>query len=193
MSTSSSGMSSDVNELHGKRVLVIGGSKEAGKGIGDRFRGGGGTVIISARSAPEEKTENHFIQADVSTPEGTNKVIKQILDAFNGVDIVVHNVGGSSAPSSGFITVTDEIWQQNINENLFPAVRLDRDLLPSMIERGSDVIIHISSIQRTLPLYDSTLAYDTEHPSPGTNRAAKCPKPAKNSSGSATRTGIGWK
>ena len=49
--------------------------------------------------------------------------------------------------------------QQNINENPFPAVRLDRGLLQSMIERGSGVIIHISSIQRTLPLYDSTLAY----------------------------------
>jgi NAD(P)-dependent dehydrogenase (short-subunit alcohol dehydrogenase family) len=36
---------------------------------------------------------------------------------------------------------------------------LDRGLLPSMIERGAGVIIHISSIQRTLPLYDSTLAY----------------------------------
>ena len=55
--------------------------------------------------------------------------------------------------------MTDEIWQQNFNENLFPAVRLDRGLLPSMIERGSGVIIHISSIQGTLPLYDSTLAY----------------------------------
>jgi NADP-dependent 3-hydroxy acid dehydrogenase YdfG len=40
-----------------------------------------------------------------------------------------------------------------------PAVRLGRGLLPSMIEHGSDVIIHISSIQRKLPLYDSTLAY----------------------------------
>jgi NAD(P)-dependent dehydrogenase (short-subunit alcohol dehydrogenase family) len=46
-----------------------------------------------------------------------------------------------------------------MNENLFPAVRLDRGLLPTMIERGAGVIIHISSIQRTLPLYDSTLAY----------------------------------
>src|SRR3989454_9210021 len=72
---------------------------------------------------------------------------------------MIHNVGGSSAPSGGFITVTDEIWQQNMNENLFPAVRLDRGLLPSVIERASGVIIHISSIQRTLPLYDSTLAY----------------------------------
>jgi NADP-dependent 3-hydroxy acid dehydrogenase YdfG len=54
--------------------------------------------------------------------------------------------------------VTDEIWQQALNENLFPAVRLDRALLPSMIQRGSGVIIHISSIQRTMPHYDSTLA-----------------------------------
>jgi NAD(P)-dependent dehydrogenase (short-subunit alcohol dehydrogenase family) len=55
--------------------------------------------------------------------------------------------------------VTDELWQQAINENLYPAVRLDRGLLPSMIEHGSGVIIHISSIQRKLPMYDSTLAY----------------------------------
>ena len=82
-----------------------------------------------------------------------------MLDLFKGVDIIVHNVGGSSAPSGGFITVTDERWQQAINENLFPAVRLDRGLLPSTIERGSGVIIHVSSIQRTLPLYHSTLAY----------------------------------
>ena len=65
----------------------------------------------------------------------------------------------SSAPSGGFVTVTDELWQEAINENLYPAVRLDRGLLPSMIEHGSGVIIHISSIQRRLPLYDSTLAY----------------------------------
>ena len=147
----------DSHEFDGKRVLVTGGTKGAGKAIAERFQRGGATVIITARSAPEGKA--NFIQADLSTLEGTSKVINEILNRFHGVEIIIHNVGGSSAPSGGFITVTDEIWQQNINENLFPAVRLDRGLLPSMIERGSGVIIHISSIQRTLPLYDSTLAY----------------------------------
>jgi NAD(P)-dependent dehydrogenase (short-subunit alcohol dehydrogenase family) len=149
----------DMHEFNGKRVLVTGGTKGAGKAIADRFQQGGATVIITARSAPDEKTGAHFIQADVSTIEGTTKVIDEVLNRFQGIDVIVHNVGGSSAPSGGFITVTDEIWQQNFNENLFPAVRLDRGLLPSMIKRGSGVIIHISSIQRTLPLYDSTLAY----------------------------------
>lgn len=149
----------DTGEFTGKRILVTGGTKGAGKAIADRLLKGGGTIIVTARSAPDEKTDSHFIQADVSTSAGTTRVIREVLDDFKGVDVIVHNVGGSSAPSGGFVTVTDELWQQAINENLFPAVRLDRGFLPSMIERGSGVIIHISSIQRRLPLYDSTLAY----------------------------------
>jgi len=149
----------DTHEFIGKRVLVTGGTKGAGKAMAKRFNRGGATVIVTARSAPDEEAGIHFVQADLSIAEGTAKVIREILDRFKGVDIVIHNIGGSSAPSGGFITVTDELWQQAMNENLFPAVRLDRGLLPSMIERGSGVILHISSIQRTLPLYDSTLAY----------------------------------
>ena len=68
------------DEFNGKRVLVTGGTKGAGKAIADRFQEGGATVIITARSAPTEKTDNHFIQADVSTPEGTTEVIHEILN-----------------------------------------------------------------------------------------------------------------
>jgi NAD(P)-dependent dehydrogenase (short-subunit alcohol dehydrogenase family) len=157
--TASGTRTNNTGEFTGKRVLVTGGTKGAGKATADRFLQGGATVAITARSVPAENTAAHFIQADVSTSEGTAHVIDEMLRRFKGVDIVVHNVGGSSAPSGGFITVTDELWQQAMDENLYPAVRLDRGLLPSMIERGSGVIVHVSSIQRTMPLYDSTLAY----------------------------------
>jgi len=150
---------SDKGEFKGKRVLVTGGTKGTGKAIADRFLHGGATVAITARSSPAESTAAHFIQADVSTPEGTAYVAGEMLRLFKGVDILVHNVGGSSAPSGGYLTVTDELWKQAMDENLYPAVRLDRGLLPSMIEQGSGVIIHVSSTQRTMPLYDSTLAY----------------------------------
>jgi len=43
--------------------------------------------------------------------------------------------------------------------NLFPAVRLDRALLPTMLGQGSGVIIHITSIQSVLPLPEATIAY----------------------------------
>ena len=157
--TASTTNANEIAEFKGKRVLVTGGTKGAGKAIADRFLKGGATLAITARSAPVENSAAHFIQADVSTSEGTTHVIREMLNRFKGVDIMVHNVGGSSAPSGGFITVTDELWQQAFNENLYPAVRLDRGLLPAMIEQRSGVIIHVSSIQRTMPLYDSTLAY----------------------------------
>jgi len=157
--TASTTNTNEIADFKGKRVLVTGGTKGAGKAIADRFLKGGATLAITARSAPAEDSAAHFIQADVSTSEGTTHVIREMLNRFKGVDIVVHNVGGSSAPSGGFITVTDELWQQAFNENLYPAVRLDRGLVPGMIEQRSGVIIHVSSIQRTMPLYDSTLAY----------------------------------
>jgi len=69
--------------------------KGAGKAIADRLLQGSATVVITARSAPEEKTESHFLQADVSTFEGTARVIREMLDRFRGVDIIVYNVGGS--------------------------------------------------------------------------------------------------
>jgi len=54
--------------------------------------------------------------------------------------------------------VSDEDWQGIFNLNLFSAVRLDRALLPSMLERGAGVIIHVSSIQSRLPL-NATIPY----------------------------------
>ena len=131
----SSNIPYDANEFTGKRVLVTGGSKGIGGAITDRFQRGGATVIITARSAPTEKTDNHFIPADASTAEGATKVINEILNRFHGIDIIIHNVGGSSAPSGGFITVTDEIWQQNLNENFVFTACSPRHRLVQILER----------------------------------------------------------
>src|SRR5215467_12303856 len=113
-------------EFKGKRVLVTGGTKGAGKAIADRFLQGGATVAITARSAPAEGAAAHYIQADLSTSLGAAIVITEILSRLKGVDIIVHNVGGSSAPSGGFMTVTDQLWQQAIDVNLYPSCRVVR-------------------------------------------------------------------
>lgn len=55
--------------------------------------------------------------------------------------------------------MNDDIWQQEFELNLFSAVRLDRGFLPAMLKQRSGVIIHISSIQRTFPLFEATLGY----------------------------------
>lgn len=68
-------------------------------------------------------------------------------------------VGGSSAPAGGFARLDDDEWAKALDLNLMSAVRMDRAVLPAMIAQGSGVILHVTSIQRVLPLHDATIAY----------------------------------
>jgi len=149
----------DSNEFSGKRILVTGGTKGIGEAVVSRLRRGGGTVLATARSVPAGGNLEHFIQADISTRAGADQIITTVLDRFGGIDILINAVGGTSAPGGGALALTDEIWQQEFEMNLFSAVRLDRGFLPAMLKQGSGVIIHVSSIQRTLPLHEATLGY----------------------------------
>ncbi len=146
-------------DFDGRRILVTGGTRGIGEAIAERLIRGGGKVIATARSLPAGGANNRFIQADVSSREGIDKVVEATMDRFGGLDILIHNVGGSAAPGGGALALSDDDWQNAFDMNLFAAVRLDRAFLPSMLKQGSGVIIHVSSIQRTLPLYEATLAY----------------------------------
>lgn len=151
---------SSESELSGKIALVTGGTKGTGKAIAERLLKAGATVVISARNVPEEiNPDLHFIGADLSKPEGTQKVVIEIFLKFGRLDILVNNLGASETPGGGFALLTDEDWETTINTNLLAPVRLDRGFLPQMIDRGSGVIIHIASIQGRLPLHESTLPY----------------------------------
>ena len=149
----------ETGEFSGKRIVVTGGTKGIGQAVALRFSTGGAKVLTTARTLPVGVTTDHFIQADVSTREGVDRVIEATLDRLGGLDILINSVGGSAAPGGGALALTDEHWQQALDLNLLPAVRLDRGFLPAMLGQGSGVIIHVSSIQRTLPLHEATLAY----------------------------------
>jgi NAD(P)-dependent dehydrogenase (short-subunit alcohol dehydrogenase family) len=149
----------ETGDFNGKRVLVTGGTKGIGEAIVNRLVRGGATVIATARSLPPRNAADRFIQADISTREGADQVVKAIMDRLGGLDILIHNVGGSTAPGGGALALCDADWRHAFDTNLFSAVRLDRALLPSMLNQRSGVIIHISSIQRSLPLHEATLAY----------------------------------
>ncbi len=150
----------DPTEFAGKRVLVTGGTKGAGEAIVRRFASGGARTATSARSEPPSGgASDLFVPADLTTPEGVERLASAVAETFGGVDILIHCLGGSSTPGGGFAAATEGFWQKELNLNLLAAVRLDRLLVPGMIERGSGVVIHVSSIQRRLPLHESTIPY----------------------------------
>src|ERR1700704_1391518 len=147
-------------ELKGRRALVTGGTQGIGEAVVARLREAGVRVLTTARRTPAElSAADLFVAADWATAEGCGIVADAVRDRLGGVDIIVHVVGGSSAPAGGFAVLDDHEWHRALDQNLFPAVRLDRALLPAMLDQGSGVIIHITSIQGKLPLPEATLAY----------------------------------
>ena len=148
------------DSLVGRRALVTGGSKGVGAAIVARLSESGATVMTTARTMPEDyPAPELFVAADLSTPGGAQTVIDRVDERFGALDILVNTVGGSHASSGGFAALSDEQWQDELNVNLLAAVRLDRGLLPAMIKAGSGVVVHVSSIQRRMPLYEATLGY----------------------------------
>jgi NAD(P)-dependent dehydrogenase (short-subunit alcohol dehydrogenase family) len=152
-------INTDPTEFAEKRVFVSGGTKGLGRATVDRFVAGGARVMTAARGAlaPIEGVE--FVQADLATAEGGEAVAKAALERMGGVDILAHVIGGSSAPGGGFVALTDEHWLSELNLNLLATVRLDRLMIPQMIERGAGAVVHVTSIQSVLPLPEATTAY----------------------------------
>ena len=149
----------DFLNMDGKRILITGGTKGAGFATFKLFRELGAEVLTTARTRPETFPESGFVAADLMTVEGCEAVGKAVQDHLGGVDVIIHMLGGSSAPAGGFSVLSDVDWQNELDLNLFPAVRLDRLLVPGMIKQGRGVIVHVTSIQRELPLPESTTAY----------------------------------
>ncbi|EOD2838019.1 SDR family oxidoreductase [Raoultella ornithinolytica] len=150
---------SDFLALEGKRVLITSGTKGAGAATVALFRQLGARVLTCARHPPDAPVDALFVTADLATASGCALLAAEVQEQLGGVDIIVHMLGGSSSPAGGFAALSDELWQQELDLNLFPALRLDRLLLPLMLNSGKGVIIHVSSIQRRMPLPESTTAY----------------------------------
>lgn len=147
-------------QLNGLRAVVTGGTLGLGAAVVRALVDAGARVATSARKAPEAPIKDvSYILADLTTADGVKTLSDSVLKEWGGADLLINVLGGSHAPTGGFAALTDDHWLSELSLNLLPAVRLDRELVPSMLAQGSGVVIHVSSIQRVLPLPDATTAY----------------------------------
>ena len=89
-------------ELAGLRVLITAGTKGVGGAVVGLFRELGARVLTAARTRPNFLPEEMFVTADLTTVKGCATVAQAVEDILGGVDVIVHVLGGSSAPAGGF-------------------------------------------------------------------------------------------
>lgn len=145
------------NEFSGKTAVVTGGSRGIGAATAISLaKAGVGRVLVHYNSYQEgaEETAKAICQAgakgeviygSLSTDAGIRDFTARLLEAAPDVDILVNNAG-SLVKRAPLPDTTPELFDEVMNLNVKSAWFITQALAPSMIRRGSGVVIFLSSI-----------------------------------------------
>lgn len=134
-----------------KIVLITGASRGIGREIAKSLSQKGYQIIANynksveqAQKLREENINIDIYKADVSNREEVHKMVQYIINKYHKIDILINNAGISE--SKVFTDVTDQDWNNMINNNLYSAFCTTQEVLNEMIKRKEGCIINISSI-----------------------------------------------
>ena len=150
--------------LDGRSAIITGASKGLGLAMAAEFAASGADVAILARDAASlaeakaqvgarvgagAKGRVETFSCDVSKADEISRTVEAVMKAFGKVDILVNNAGTSRAMPSD--TITDEIWQEDLDLKLFAAIRLTRLVWPGMKQRKWGRIINVLNLGAKAP------------------------------------------
>lgn len=142
------------NRFTGKVMIVTGAAQGIGAALAERAAAEGGTVVLADRSPLVHEAVDRIqsaggvataVEADLEHYDGASSVVEAALSEYGRVDIAVHNVGGTIW-TRPFENYEVQHIEDEVRRSLFPTLWGCRAVLPSMIERGSGVIVNVSSI-----------------------------------------------
>ncbi|GAB5436434.1 SDR family oxidoreductase [Falsiruegeria mediterranea] len=143
--------------IAGKRALVSASSKGLGLGCAEALAEAGVDLIMTARGADALEASAEAIRAahgvsvqtvaaDVTTEEGQARV----LEAAQGVDILVTNAGG---PPPGMWSDWDrEDFIKALDANMLTPIAFMKALLPGMMDKGWGRVVNITSQSVRAPI-----------------------------------------
>lgn len=145
--------------LAGKVAIVTGGTQGIGLATVERFAAEGARVVVCARDPGRLRSVTERLRAsgatvlgvaaDVSRADECERLVREAVDAFGGIDVLVNNAG--TAQVGAFETTSDETWQADLDLKLFAAIRLCRLVIPSMRARGGGRIVNVTNIGAKQP------------------------------------------
>ena len=138
-------------QLHGKNVLITGGSKGIGKAIAKAFVAEGANVAITARQlealemAKEDLGSSVSIyQADITNADEREKLFQVVKEQYGTIDVLINNAGGSNGGKTAETGM--DLFYQAMELNYFSAVHLSKLAVEQMKKQRSGSIINITSV-----------------------------------------------
>ncbi|OJJ19491.1 short-chain dehydrogenase/reductase [marine bacterium AO1-C] len=132
-----------------KTVLITGASTGFGKLSAQKFQAEGWNVIATMRS-PEKETELNQLdnvlvnRLDVTENESIAQAVKEGVEKFGTIDVLVNNAGyGTAGPVEA---ATDAEIRRQFEVNVFGLINVTKAVLPQMRAQKSGIIINISSV-----------------------------------------------
>ena len=144
----------NMQRFSNKVVIVTGAAQGIGRGVALGVAAEGAQVVMADRSDYINDVLNEIkasggdavsIQADLETYAGAQSVVKQALESYGRVDVLINNVGGAIWMKP-FQEFSEEEIIQEVNRSLFPTLWCCHAVLPEMIKNQAGVIVNISSI-----------------------------------------------
>lgn len=154
--------------LQGQRALVTGANSGIGKAVAIAFGEAGAKVVVNYISSEERANEvvdtiksnggdAMAIRADVSKEDQVQAMVKQMIDAWGSIDIMVANAGVQR--DADFTEMTLEDWQFVIDVNLTGQFLCAREAAREFVRRGvvpelsraAGKIICMSSVHEVIP------------------------------------------
>ncbi len=138
-----------------KTVLITGGTRGIGAALVETFAKEGYNVAFTYKNSAEKAEElcNNIkanggsiisMCADSSVPLSVSNAVEQAIKEFGKIDVLVNNSG--IAQQKLFTDISNDDWNNMINNNLSSVFYYCRQVLPQMISRKNGCIINISSM-----------------------------------------------
>lgn len=147
------------DRLTGKVAVVTGGDSGIGRAVAIAYAREGADVVISyleedadaqetARFVEDAGRTAVLIAGDVSVPQHCRDIIRQTVDRFGRIDILVTNAAFQMNRES-FEEIPDEEWDRTINTNLSAMFHLVKAAIPHLAPGSA--IIASSSVNSDMP------------------------------------------
>lgn len=139
--------------MQGKIVLVTGANGGLGSRVTQAFLDAGANVVGTSRKIEQsEFTRGNFVAmaAELSTAQGANALVEEVVARFGRIDVLAHTVGGFAGGQS--VAQTDDVtFQTMFDLNVNSTFYLLRAALPVMRNTGNARIIAIGSRAALVP------------------------------------------